>query len=54
MDINMGLSKDQREEMAKAVARLDGLRRAQERNARKPLNDSYFERFFGYRPDRAV
>ena len=35
-------------ELQKAVARLDALRAAAERNSAQPINDANFEKFFGY------
>lgn len=40
------------DELGKARRRLDALRAAAQRNAAQPINDSNFERFFGY-PGRA-
>lgn len=36
----------------KGRERLSALRAAVQRNARQPMNDEHFERFFGYPPDR--
>ncbi|MER6972127.1 hypothetical protein ACFVDI_00750 [Nocardioides sp. NPDC057767] len=48
-DLVKGLADEGSSELAVARARLGELEEAAARNARQPINDENFERFFGYR-----